>query len=206
MAWVKRALSSPKPPTPHGPDVGDVRGRPDPDRRRFVRGTVTGVVAALAGCATRALSVPGDGQRSAGPIAEDCPTPHSLDRTVCPAADGGPLAVWRSRRRVAHPDWSLIVTVENRAEQPYVTEPSGWSVFGWEDDGWARLVGGTRVGSRTEVAPGGTYRWLLAPGDVPDVVGDRRLIFELDPGRYSFAVPFIGPDRIAAVAPFEVVE
>lgn len=171
-----------------------------------MRRTVPGVAAALAGCATRALSVPGDSQRTAGPIAEDCPSLHSVDRIVCPAADGGPLAVWRSQRRVAHPDWSLIVTVKNRADQPYATDPSGWSLFGWKDDGWIRLVSGTSVGPRTEVAPGGTYRWLLAAGDVPDVVGDRRLILDLAPGRYTFTVPFVEPDRVATVAPFEVVE
>ena len=173
-------------------------------RRRFLGTAALAAGAALAGCTASALPSPNadDPGPNAAPL-DDCPDLLDADRTRCPG-DGGPLAVRRSVPRVAGEDWSLRVAVENVGEATYGTNPYAWSVYRHEDDGWHRVAPDATVEPWLELPPGDTYAWLLTPGETPVGDADQRVFLDLEPGLHAFAVPFRGPDRVAAVAPFEV--
>lgn len=171
------------------------------DRRRYL--VLAGVtVTGLAGCTASPFS---DTDRTDDTSSTDrCPDLLDVDRTRCPAEAGGPLSVDRTSETVSGESWTLRVTVTNRATEPYDCSPFAWSVFRRVGGAWTSEMPAARVEPRFELAPGDHYAWqLVAPGARRDAA-DQRVFLALGPGQYAFAVPFRGPERIAAVAPFTV--
>ncbi len=184
--------------------------------------------AALGGCSGRALPNPGLGDEATAPAgdrtARGCPERVGARRAVCPADDGGPLAVERSVGAVAGEAWRLRVSATNATDERYGLDPHAWSVLRLEGEEWVRVAPATGFEPRVDLAPGEAYTWLLAvsarvagdgrtspagvrspsapPADSADA--DQRVFLALDPGRHAFVVPFDGPERLSAVAPFAV--
>lgn len=169
----------------------------------MLRRTFLGVASAAGGLSGCLATTTSDGDRETESALDGCPPLNDGVRTVCPGGSTPPLAVERPADRVSGDDWSLTITVTNRSSVPYRTDPSGWSVHRYADD-WTLVVpSGSTVG-RIELAPEERYGWVLTCGMGRSSAGDHRVFLSLGPGIYGFAVPFIGPNRIAAFAPFRV--
>lgn len=196
--------------------------RPPPAvKRRRLLGLATAGAAAVAGCSATALPRAGSpDDRSAA----DCPAPADAARSVCPDDDAGPLDVERSVGTVAGDDWTLSVTATNIADEPYACNPLAWSVFRRAGADWVSVAPDAHAEPWAELAPGEAFTWLLSaavpaaddgrttlrdPTGRTDPRGgaaaaDHRIFLALRPGRHAFVVPFDGPERLAAVAPFVV--
>lgn len=170
--------------------------------RRTYLGLAAGASTALAGCSVSAF--PGLGSADDTTPFEACPELTEADTTACPDDESGSLAVEQSRDTVAGDAWSLVVAVTNRAAEPYVTNPSAWSLYRKADDGWHHDVPDAQIEPWIELPPGERYAWELSAGADGSDTGDQRVRLDLGPGTYGFAVPFRGPDRVAAVAVFDV--
>ena len=168
--------------------------------RRTLLSLAAGTLAGLAGCTVRALP---DGGSTPAP-APECPDLLDTDRTVCPHDAEEPLEVHRSAPSTAGPGWTLSVAVTNRAEEAYGCNPYAWSVFEHDDGRWERLAPDAWIEPWTELEPGATYTWLLSGAEGDRAGADQRIVLDLAPGTYAFAIALEGPSRIAAVAPFEV--
>lgn len=170
-------------------------------RRRFL-GLVAGAAGAIAGCSARAFPNPDVGGQPTP--ASTCPAVVDIDRTVCPDDDAGPLGVEQSGTTVSGEGWSLVVTVENRSDDPIGTNPYAWSLFRRDGDRWRYVAPDAHIEPWLELAPGGRYAWqLTAGGDGLDDV-DQRVFLDLAAGTYAFAVPFRANERVAAIATFDV--
>lgn len=172
-------------------------------RRSFLRLATVSVVG-LAGCTATAL--PGAHETDGDLPSRDCPDLLDADLTVCPQLDGGPLTVERSRETVSSDRSSLRLSVTNRDEVPYRFNPYGWSVYRQIDGHWARVTADADTEPRRELAPGDRFAWQLSTAEPTLDVADQRIFLSLAPGRYAVAIPFHGPDRVAAVGPFDVVD
>lgn len=171
-------------------------------QRRAFLALSAGAATGLAGCTMNAL------QGAAGPASpspsSQCPALVDADRTVCPDDEGRPLSIARSSQRVSGDDWSLQVVVANRAAEPYGVNPYAWAVYRKGDDDWTRVAPDAAIEPWVELDPGEAYAWLLSAAGAGPGDADQRVLLDLGPGTYAFAVPFRGPDRVAAVAPFAV--
>lgn len=171
-------------------------------RRRTYLGLGLGALTPLAGCTLGATPSPAPAAR--GTPRERCPALLDADRTVCPGDESGPLAVTRSREAVLGGAWSLAASATNRADHPYATSPHAWSVFRQDGTGWSTVAPDAGMQPRLTLAPGEAYTWQLSASAGRTDGADQRVVLDPEPGTYAFAVPFRGPDRVAAVATFDV--
>jgi hypothetical protein len=171
-------------------------------RRRSYLRLATASVVGLGGCtAIAGFDTPGTDD----PSTPDCPDRLAGTRAVCPQQDDGPLTVERTGGTVSSDRWSLAVIVTNRASTAYQFAPDGWTVFRRTDGEWAPAVPAGAVDRRrVELAPGDHYAWGLTTGGPITADVDQRVTIDLDPGRFGLVVPFRGPERVVAVAPFTV--
>lgn len=171
------------------------------DRRRYL--ALAGVtVAGLTGCT--GTSFPGSDPAEDSSATDGCPTLLAADRTNCPSEPDGPLSVDRTSETVSGESWTLGVAVTNRGTEPYSYSPFAWSVFRQAAGGWRYELPAARTKPRVELVPDDRYGWQLATPGASTNEGDQRIFLDLSPGQYAFAVPFRGPDRVAAVASFTV--
>lgn len=206
-------------------DFPDSRRPPLVKRRMFLGAAGA---ATLGGCSGRTLPNPGLGDesndRAGARTMRGCPDRVGAERAVCPADEDGPLAVERSAGTVAGGAWRLRVRATNATDERYALDPHAWSVLRFEGEEWVPITPATGFEPRVELPPGEAYTWLLAasaraagdgrtsPEGVPSPSGpstsivdaDQRVFLALDPGQHAFVVPFNGPDRLSAVAPFAV--
>lgn len=168
-------------------------------RRRSYLRFATASAVGLAGCTATALPGADDPAST-----RDCPALLDADVTVCPGRDGGPLTVERSGETVSDDHRVFRLAVINRAEMSYRFSPFGWSVFRRTGEDWARVVTDADIESALELAPGERFAWQLSTVEAAPIGADQRIFLDLVSGRYAVAVPFRGPNRVAAVGPFTV--
>lgn len=169
--------------------------------RRTYLGLAAGAMAGLAGCTASALPGPDPTPTSS---VGGCPDLVDADRSVCPGDTAGSLAVELSAETVSGDDWTLAVTVTNRATAPYGFNPYAWSVYRADEDGWDRVAPDAHIEPWRELDPGASYTWQLSATEGAAGEADQRVFLDLDHGRHAFVITFDGADRAAAVAPFTV--
>lgn len=169
-------------------------------RRRYLALSV-GTVATLGGCLADTRPSAVLSREKATPI--ECPPVLDVERTVCPGQDG-PVTVDRSRRSVSGDSWSLVVTVTNRTDQPIGLTPYGWSVFRWGEDGWRSVAADAHIDPWQTLASGERYAWQLTAGSNSLDDADQRVLLDLGPGDYAFAVRLRKTGSLGAVAVFDV--